>query len=301
VTIACLDDPSTPEIECSPAGPQPVPAGGADLGFSHAYCTSPAGDDADQDGVRDGCEEVIAQNFAPVLRMDERDRCPTREPYWSVARRPESPRSLKIMYLLSYHLDCPNPALIWGDTGHRGDSEWIVITVVTASNAPTRWYTYSITTSAHFGETSDATTTTTYDNWPEWKQYTHRVAPVVWVALDKHANYRSRGDCEDGAYWWDSCGYPWRNELVDVKSHAEANVGNQWTGPTAGQWDMNDVRLKDMVQSRHPAVFGYQQERIWGSPYQWAPEYFAEPFCGWQSGTTACASGYAKPVYAYGF
>jgi hypothetical protein len=285
-------------IGCTPGGSRPIPDGGLDLGFSYSYCTSPSGDDADQDGVRDGCEEMIAQQFAPVLRIDQNDRCSGREPYWSVARWSGpigSAGSVKIMYFLSYYLDCPNSALLWGNTGHDGDSEWIIHTITTYAQAPTRWYSYSVTTSAHYGEQTDATSTMDYGSWPEYA-YGYRIAPVVWVALDKHANYSSRGACEDGAIWWDSCGYPWRDEWVQVLSHTEANVGNNWSDPAA-------VRLKDLVQSRYPSVIGFETERIWGSMHQRVVPHLAEQFCGWYlySGSRSCASGYGRPVYEYAF
>ncbi|MEW5930096.1 MAG: hypothetical protein AB1941_21785 [Gemmatimonadota bacterium] len=290
VTAMCLDDPSTEEIECEPTEPQPTPTAGKDMGFSYGYCASPSGDDADQDGIRDGCEQSLALTFAPLLRISAGDQCPVREPYWAAALWSGRPNAVKVMYLVAYHEDCPNTAL-WpvGNTGHKGDSEWIIVTMEAPSATdPNRWTTYSVTTSAHYRETSDATQTTSAGSWPSWRAE-YKVAPVVFVALDKHANYKSWSDCENGAYGYDSCPGPTQDAVVEISEYG--NIGNNWATPTA-------VRLKHEVRSIFTPIT--QTEYIWGTHVQRSMGGIIEYFCGWQA-SGPCASGYAWPVYDFVF
>lgn len=287
----CTEPPPPPDDP----DPPPPPSGGFDLGVSYSYCTSPVGDDADADGVRDGCEESIAQAFTPVLRIQSNDRCQEREPYWSATRwAGDRPFSLKVMYMLSYHKDCGSPTLI-GPTSHDGDSEFIIVTVeANHASAPTRWYTYSVTTSAHFGAFTDATRTWHYTDWPDWYWFVWRGKPVVWVALDKHANYRSQSACDSGAYGYDTCSGPFFTDSSSVLGHAAANVGNNWSTPTA-------ARLKHLVYSRSLTVTA--GEYIWGSigQRQDPTDHPYRYFCGWVSNGPDCAGGYGRPVNLYRF
>lgn len=286
-TTSTCEPPPTEDPPPSDNGPYPY--AGRDLGVSFAYCTSPAGDDTDSDGVRDSCEEKFAQKFAPVLKITTTDRCPNREPYWSVAKWDQQANSLKVMYLISYYRDCPRST----STGHAGDSEWIVLTAVASTEYPTWWYTYSVTTSAHYGAPFvDDTKTTRFDAYPEWYMGFYRAKPVVWVALDKHANYTTASECNGAdfffGYGYDACGTSYE-ENVGVPSHTQANIGTVWA-PSGGR------QLKNKVYSR-ASVSGYA-EYMWG--YDPATGYGAS-FCGWQTQRSDCAGKYGVYLLDYSF
>jgi hypothetical protein len=113
-----------------------------------------------------------------------------------------------------------------GVYAHQGDSEFIIIEAKPGnfSTDPGQyWELAYITLSAHWQAPTDETARYSYDRlrFPG----TDRGRPEVWVAEDKHANYRSQSVCDAGAMYADNCDNPLSYHLtLDV--FPAANVGN---------------------------------------------------------------------------
>ncbi|HEY0969379.1 MAG TPA: hypothetical protein VGE02_00210 [Gemmatimonadales bacterium] len=239
--------------------------------------------DSDGDGVADYCEEQLAWAFRPLLNMSLYDDAPTRETYW-VAMRNQSrwigDRGLiKIFYALGYHKDTGDPSL--GLYAHEGDSEFIVLTVHEAENA--RWVLDDATLSAHYG--SDVNATGTYWAGDLEFRFEYRGRPLVWVAQDKHANYRSKAVCNASPQWWaptDTCEYEYR--ASDVELYPWSNLGQSWAPrPAAG----------GCTSSHYPGLYGGRP----GIECFWSNWNF---FAGW-SGKESSATAYHYLFTAFGF
>lgn len=141
--------------------------------------------DTDKDWLADHCEGELARAFAPRMHFSW-DSCPEGEPYWA-AKMFVSGR-VRLAYMPAYYDDC-------GSFGHVGDSEFIVVEV--QFNPGTRhWEFVSMFLSAHYGSPNDQS------EWPtainvEFKARS-LAFPTVWVAQDKHANYKSVMNCNSG-------------------------------------------------------------------------------------------------------
>lgn len=194
-----------------------------------AYCMNPETRDPDHDldGIRDECEAAMAQAFAPSLLISSDDGNPAREPYWAIARDPNTPNVVRIFYALAYHRDEGEPQT--GIKDHWGDSEFIVVEIVpNGDNFTTNWVLDWVFLSAHFG-----------DEWAESSEWVHhsnlwfynnvlRKNPEVWVAEDKHANYRSQASCEWGGVWGsDECDGTYL-KYPPMTLDANWNLGNQF-------------------------------------------------------------------------
>jgi hypothetical protein len=205
--------------------------------------------DADLDWLDDRCELEIAKAFAPSLKFSADDNCPKGEPYWAAKYFP-SRGMVRIAYLPAYYKDC-------GAFGHSGDSEFISVEVIYDA-ATQHWLFNRMFLSAHYGTPTDASS---WRNWSEaqytWKPRAH---PTVWVAIDKHANYYSKPDCDA---WFDGCN--WTASLpLRFPVDPNHNVGSR------------HVHFKDAVLSeKKPAgVDPYRAEWMWAS---------GANFRGWQS------------------
>lgn len=95
-------------------------------------CVEGPGYDGDLDGVDDDCERIIAEAFAPELRVSQTDNARRYEPYWAVTLSPDYSH-LRVLYLFSYNDDAGAPWMTdplvpdWAKSAHRGDSEWILL------------------------------------------------------------------------------------------------------------------------------------------------------------------------------
>ncbi len=177
-------------------------AAGIFVGVSAGGCLVSEGAtlaDYDADGLADWCEQALADSFAPELFYKYGDYV-GREPYW--AAQPAGYGSVIIAYLLSYYVDggclefqCAVVPFHVAEGGHAGDSEDIYLTVY--YNRDTHhWVLEKAAYSRHFdyGVYSKGS-----NEYPDL-QYTSRQGgyPLVFVAQNKHANYKGLIECNHG-------------------------------------------------------------------------------------------------------
>ncbi|MGH7721086.1 MAG: hypothetical protein ACREON_19840, partial [Gemmatimonadaceae bacterium] len=262
---------SIEEEECHPAAViecNPSTGGGQRTGIvlpsgrrrGDCYRTTgfPQSVDIDRDNVLDTCEFELAYEFRPRMAFDLDDDNLDREPYWAVRHVLAPVEAFRIFYAISYREDGGIP--IGGFFAHQGDSEWIIIEVNTDEpHNPGVWVVKRATLSAHWGAPSDGTATYAGEDLEYADVYLGR--PVIWVAEDKHANYRSQSVCDAGAFYTDACNHGGdRGETVEVLPFATGNLGQ---GPNRG------VILIDCIGSRR----GFPRtECFWTEP---------EKFRGW--------------------
>lgn len=299
MTIVPPCDPTT-DPSCSSGGGGGYDTDGTRLAaqYTPGYCfgwsswgATPlnASNDRDSDGIRDDCEFAIAWAFRPMLARNNADDAPEKEPYWSVTRIPGSVTGVRIFYALSYYRDAGDPVDHY--SSHNGDSEFIVIDVQNDMNPYdyTLWEVNDATLSAHWGLADGLDGTETYGagslEYPE----VYRGRPRVWVSWDKHANYPTKGACENST--WDTCDTLTTGTVYDdLEVRSDANLGNlhDVQSPTTSR------ELMDCVSSRHPGTggAGYGIECYWES---------SSYFNGWQGTTATDATPYDVMLGFYGF
>lgn len=103
--------------------------------------------------------------------------------------------------------------------------------------------------------------------------------PRIWVAEEKHANYKTQNQCDAGAYYRDTCDANTIMEVVDVK---------QWRD--LGNSGSFGVPIRDCVTSEITGGYLGYQECFWSG----------SKFSGWR-GTTDGAGPYRQSLDAYGF
>ncbi|HEX2093409.1 MAG TPA: hypothetical protein VHG28_13470 [Longimicrobiaceae bacterium] len=281
----CQTDPYLCNPNCRPEyGPACNYSGTSGLllpsGFTYNTCLSTVGD-ADADGIRDQCEYELAYAFRPYLAINRADDNLGREPYWSVTYanyQLDGYGQFRIFYALSYYEDGGTP--IGNMEAHLGDSEFIIVQVGEYNG---RWDLYGAKLSAHWGSFTDHTQDVGF-GYLTYPDGTYRGRPLVWVAEDKHANYKSQSECESGGAWFDTCNqnYLWLDsEAHTVEVLPNANLGNLTQG----------IPLVDAVPSRR------------GRPdaeYYWRPGY---RFIGWNFPTNGAATStpYYDQLWAYRF
>ncbi len=157
--------------------------------------------DRDKDWLDDNCEYQLAFAFRPYLYIHPFDACPDGEPYWAVKLFDDQywggGDMIRIAYMPAYYSDC-------GAFGHAGDSEFIRFTI-DWDHRTRHWVLVHTFLSAHDGKLTEASS---YNGWeemfyPDGSQT--RRAPKVYVARDKHANYRSHAACDWAAFTYDEC------------------------------------------------------------------------------------------------
>jgi hypothetical protein len=159
--------------------------------------------DRDSDALDDGCEYKLAKAFAPELRFHNRDECLGGDKYWA-AKYFAGPGVIRVAYLPAYYRDCGVPnefKAFWlylaGKNSHTGDSEFIMVEA--KFNASTRhWEFVRMFLSAHDGGPNERS------SWVP-AEYTifplrSKTYPAVYVARNKHANYRSESVCESDPF-----------------------------------------------------------------------------------------------------
>jgi hypothetical protein len=216
---------------CGGEGPQ-CADGQATYVAGTETCFGASSGDADYDTVLDSCEAALAYAAAPFLAFDFGERDYSREPYWAATVIPTG--RIRIFYALSYHRDVGYD--FSGFDAHYGDSEFITVDLTYHGSGV--WSVYQLFLSAHYGAAP----------YSEWVLRTQFPPPVlvkdpartlgmeVWVARDKHANYKSQSACNAGNYTFDYCGSDVITSYVEAFSNA--NLGQ------------NQRRLIDCVQSR---------------------------------------------------
>jgi hypothetical protein len=151
--------------------------------------------DRDADGFDDNCELRLAQAFAPMLRFSNgTEDCPGGEAYWAAKffdnLEPYGTGNfIRIAYLMAYYMDC-------GTGGHTGDSEFIQLTI-TFVGATKHWKIVDGWISAHASPGLVGANRSTWGRefeWPSGRRYSF---PRIYVAENKHANYRSRSVCNN--------------------------------------------------------------------------------------------------------
>jgi hypothetical protein len=171
-------------------------------GVTPAACINGSQPDTDGDALADGCESELAAAFAPELAYAASDLT-SREPRW--AARPLKRGKVRLAYLLSLHFDlgaygCSFGLVICG--GHYGDSETIVLDVYYSSSSR-HWVLHQAVYSAHSVYNIYPRLFTAYPsmNFPARKGG----YPRAFLALRKHALYRSDTECDDGELGLDEC------------------------------------------------------------------------------------------------
>jgi hypothetical protein len=282
-------DPLTVVTECQ----QPPTANSEPTGiwlngdWSYARCTTDLALDVDQDGINDDCEYVIAHTFRPVLKVSHHDNTLGRESYWAVAKG-SLPESFKIFYALAYYRDGGTDNVGFG--GHLGDSEFIVLTAshlttYTINSTVSKWLLEGGFLSAHWGHGMFDSSGSYGYSWFEYPAE-YRGRPRIWVAEEKHANYRKRSIC-DGALWADTCD---QNDVVqEAQVLYDANIGNSWRSG-GSSWPN-----RDCVSSR--VRWGAATECFWNAAMY--------GFWGWQdeAGNPFFPHGgpYHESLWAFGF
>ena len=158
--------------------------------------------DNDGDWLDDNCEYQLAKAFAPSVNMYAYEACPYGEPYWAAKYFDDVlgrgwGEFVRIAYMPAYYEDC-------GVNGHEGDSEFIMLEV-DYNPATKHWEMKSMFLSAHAGTFTNSSEWILDENeieYPSGRLYSY---PRVWVAEKKHANYKSRADCNAGAIGFDEC------------------------------------------------------------------------------------------------
>jgi hypothetical protein len=280
VLLACSDDVTGPTREPSAAPAEiladPAPsAPGIFLGstVTPALCTNGSQADSDRDALADACENALAAAFAPELAYSSTDRT-THEPRWAARRLGNG--KVRVAYLLSLHVDlgtygCPLGLVLCG--GHYGDSETIVLDLYYKSSSR-HWVLDQSIYSAHGF----------YNLYPRFFAAYPRMNfparkgghPRAFVALRKHALYRSNTECDDGELGLDECR---ADTYQRVAAAPSLNIGSR-AAHTAAQ---DCVRSTILTSST--AVECYWTVRDFG---------------GWQ-GRTPKAGPYGSVLSFFGF
>ncbi len=290
-------DPATAVIEC------PVEGGGTGpwrqmgvalpSGKSFDDCYRPGqldtSVDRDQDGVDDGCEAELAVAFRPQLVLMSDDCDTRRQPYFASRYKwsNEWGDVILIFYAMSYVYDC-GPAFSCGNSiprcdTHRGDSEWIIAEVGRYSSSTRPWALKFATLSAHWRSDNNQTAGYQADDLEDAEGSPGFGAPRIWVAEDKHANYRSQSVCGGSGFInFDNCDNP--DGLYHTLDVAAAyNLGRLFI-PFIGA-------LASPVYDRH--------SNNGNREYYWVE---GARFCGWSYYTSGSCSGpYHESLTAYGF
>lgn len=222
-------DPEDPHCINEPPPEDPCPdCPGVYLGeqINPSSCTDSTIGDPDQDGLDSWCEYQIARSFRPLLSTNYYDKDLSREPYWAV-RLGEHSNWVTVIYLFGYHQDngndfgCPQTSPGYCD-GHFGDSEFIVMTIA-YGNINDHWALEQAFLSAHWNTSVNSSEHVLHDelSYPSNRRW----YPRIYVARDKHANYKSKDACNAGALWTDTC----VNNLDDVRFaiNRYRNVGSR--------------------------------------------------------------------------
>lgn len=297
-TLSGCYDPVDPQCSHTPPAGDPNPsAPGVYLGsgFTPSACTGVSINDVDNDDFDDFCEFQLALAFRPLLSTNPYDEDLSREPYWAATWNAAN-NEVWMMYMPAYHFDngnqhadvCQgsNHAYCWG---HFGDSEYIYLRA--RYNASTQhWALYDATLSAHWLESCpwlplthcDYTTMYIADNMEYPTKAYHY--PRIYVSLDKHANYNTRGNCNDGgAYHSDDCTDNADDSRITVNRYK--NVGETW------------APMITSTTSSSPIEFS-------GTEY-FSNNFAFTPFCGWDGPSVYnrnnCSTSYEYVLYYYAF
>lgn len=294
-----------PDIEtCFPEDPPPTNVGGGGATLSsemtkdYCYGNSPALNattDRDNDRIHDSCELAIASRLAPLLNVGDNDGHPARQPYWAASRHPDSLNKIQIIYALAYLMDGGDWA--FGFTDHQGDSEFIIIEVKNVTGST--WGITDVTLSAHFGaeEGVDPLYQSGADSyyWDdlEWPGVPY---PRIWVALEKHANYRSNAVCDAGYSGFDDCSGPYVG--TQIPALASRNVGNFYNLPPGSRSTSTQLKNCTLWEETPYPAFIYGTYRV-GEECFW--NITPDGFAGWHATNYEDAAPYRRIFSIYEF
>ena len=250
---------------CVETDPYPDSAG-VFLGSSVTgeVCSGGGQSDHDGDGLSTFCETNLAAAFAPELYYWAYDEV-GREPYWAARTvLPYNADTVKIAYLIGYYRDAGSPAYIchvpWlifpvdpSCNGHNGDSEAIILKVY--YNVSTQHWVLAL------AKYSQHSSYGVYDKgnkaYPTQLTYPSHPGtyPRAYVSEGKHANYRSKNECNAG-------GTANTDTCTSVDTPARLATGGAYN------LGSNGVRLIDCVGSRDPSYIYYgsgRQECFWST------------------------------------
>ncbi|MEJ7758279.1 MAG: hypothetical protein WKF55_01675 [Gemmatimonadaceae bacterium] len=249
--------------------------------------------DRDQDGVDDGCEYELAAAFRPQMVFMSDDCDTRRAPHFAVrqSNSPDWGGVIYIFYALSYVYDC-GPAfscpILYPDCNpHAGDSEWIILEVgpsPSGSTAP--WALKYGTLSAHWRTSAESTAGYPASALEDAEYSPAYGAPRIWAAQNKHSNYRTENDCDEGGFaHFDNCDRPSGNYYT-LDFESSHNLGHEGSGSEfIGSYPLTPVSDR-ITSTRHYTEFYWESDR---------------PFCGWSYYNAACAGAYYESLQAYGF
>jgi hypothetical protein len=277
--FACSEGPTSPsgasgvlvDIELDPVPSAPGIFLGAAL--TPATCINGTQPDTDRDALADACESGLAGAFAPQLAYAASDRT-TREPRW--AARPLSGGRVRLAYLLALHFDlgvygCSFGLVICG--GHYGDSETIVLDVY-YNSVSRHWVLHQAVYSAHGVYNLYPRLLAAYPsmNFPDRKGG----YPRAFLALRKHALYRSDTECDDGELGLDECK---ADTVQRVAAGSSLDLGSR-----GGHSPVQDC-VRSTILPASTAIECYWTSR---------------PFGGWQ-GRNPKAGAYSSVLSFFGF
>lgn len=249
-------------------------------GWSFGECTShrdPWFIDEDRDGFDDYCENDLASDFAPELRLASDCNWDTGldrmgGEYYHVAQ--PFVDTIRLGYLPAYYLDCGAPTVL--AQPHTGDSEFIFLDA-TFNSSSNHWRTRKVFLSAHCKTPNDGDCMWWGPGHFFWVDDISLGAPVVWVSLAKHANFPNKDVC-DGSK--DSCVHSGPTHRFPVGQ--EGNIGSshhRFVDCTTGR---SSSTMKDTGET----------ECLWG----W------NRFNGWQANEEGIApTGYGEILFSFGF
>ena len=238
--------------------------------------------DLDYDGIHDGCENGLAQYFAPLMVADPDCVWDTGngrlggDYAYAVEYRTQGAPGYRIVYMPAYYRDCGASNI--GE--HNGDSEFAIVDV--EYDATTQhWLTVGLFLSAHCG----------VEGWggacrwhgltdASWYQDRGRGAPEIWVAKYKHALYKNSDWC---SYRTDECPSGLNYHRFPVQ-YVQQNIGSQWH-PLPWRSDAVGDCAPPLLSS---ALLT-----------QWNPNAGSTRECWWS--VSRVVNGVERPIYFHGW
>jgi hypothetical protein len=153
--------------------------------------------DLDLDGLDDGFEQRIAEDYLPFVSISPDDECPTMGIVFRARPHPLDAGRVHVVYDMLYDIDC-------GAAGHVGDNEVVAITADPSVPPPAgilaiRAIAHQDTPCDHVtdcGCGGEACTTQIWegDHWP-----------VLFASVGKHGNYLSEPACDGACFFTNHC------------------------------------------------------------------------------------------------
>ena len=245
--------------------------------------------DIDQDFLDDDCEYELALAFRPQLVLMNNDCDTRRQPYFAARRKVSNDwgEVILIFYAISYVYDCGPPFACPGVypfcDPHPGDSEWIILEVGRYSSSTRPWALKYATLSAHWRTDNDQTAGYEASDLEDAYGSPGFGAPRIWVAEDKHANYRSQIVCNSSGFGnFDNCDAP--NALYQT---LEVSSG----------FNLGRLGIPFIGTLASPAFDRLSANG--NAEYYWVN---TADFCGWgYYAGGECSGSYHESLTAYGF